>query len=534
MSPRRAPAARARTGKPDRGPVAARAVIELGTTSIRMAIAQYKPDGALYDIVPFQQPVSLGKDTFTLGVIGRDTTERCVEVLRTFQLALREAGLTDERQITTVGSSAIREAENRDDFLDRIYIATGLNVQPIDAAEVNRFTYLAVSPYFDQHRELRRGTTLVIEVGGGSTETLVFKQGRVASAHMYPYGSLRLRRQLEELRVPHGRLPDVLRHHAEQTVKRVVASLGVSRTVQILVLGGDARFVCTRLRRRPPSELDLVPVRDFARVARDMTALPVDEIVRQFQISYPDAETLAPALTVYAGLMRELKLRSLLVGGASLRDGILAEVAANGVWSEEYQAQIINSALHIARKYDVNERHASQVARYALDLFALLRDEHKLGPKYEVILHVSALLHDIGNFVNRSSHHKHSQYLIANSEVFGLGVRDLQIAAVVARYHRRAEPDPTHEEYRDLAREDRITVSKLAAILRIANALDRDRIIVQEHLDARLDPGRLVLTVRSRGDITLEQQSLRERCALFEQVYGLEVVLHNSPEGASP
>ena len=509
------------------------AVIELGTTSIRMTIAQIRGKRSNDALDRLQQSVSLGRDTFTQGFIGAETTERCVSALNSFRRVLAEYGITDDDRITVVASSAVREAANRDAFIDRILIATGLDVRIVDQAEVNRFTYLAVRPIFSRVPSLKKGTTMVLEVGGGSTEALVFHAGRVASAHLYPLGSLRVRRMLADYRAPHARTPEIIREHVDRTVDRIASTPAHDSLLRMLVLGNDARFACSVLApawdRRAPAKLR---VRDLAALTDTIAGETVDEVVKRYGLTYPDAETLAPALLMYSGLAKTLHIKHVLVGGASLRDGILAEIASEGSWTADFRRQIISSALELAKRFGVDIRHAKRAAKVSRAIFDALREEHRLGARHEIILHAACLLHDAGQFISRSSHHKHSQYLISNSELFGLSANDVLLASLVARYHRRALPKMTHVGYGSLSRDDRIVVCKLAAILRIANILSRPRIQLRGGIKIDLEPGRLVVAAECTSDWTLEQHAVHERANMFKQVYGRDVVLRNAHRGS--
>ena len=504
------------------------AVVELGTTSIRMVVAEIGAHQPLRVLDSLQQPVALGKDTFTRGFIERPTIETCVNALRSFRRVLEEYGLHDEADIRAIATSAVREATNREAFVDRVYIGTGLAVRVIDQAEINRYTYLAVRPVLESERLLKTSDTLVIEVGGGSTEALMFRRGRVATAHMYRLGSLRLRRLLADSRVSSDRQQTVMHGHVNQTVDQILASIAPVRKPALLALGGDARFACGWINpgwdRKSLAQLSVAPL---VRLTHDVLARSTDELVRQYEMTYPDAETAGPALLVYARLARALSLRHIHVCDASLRYGVLSEMASGGAWTEEFEQQIINSALTLGRRYEVEPDHARCVAGLCARIFAELQPEHRLDPRYGVLLHVAALLHESGQFISRSSHHKHSMYVILNSDLFGLGSEDILLTALVARYHRRAHPNPMHEYYADLDREDRIRVSKLAAILRVADALDTGHRQRMRDAAIRVVDGRLVIRARHPEDFTLERLQLREKGQLFEQVYGMQLVLES-------
>ena len=173
------------------------AVIDIGTSSIRMAIAEIDSTGGVRTLETLSQAVNLGKDTFTKGSIEKATIEKCVEILKSYRQRLREYQISRDDQIRVVATSAVREATNRLAFIDRVYIATGIQVEPIDEAEVNRITYLGVAPFLNAERSLANAHTIVVEVGGGSTEVLIVRNGDVIFSHTYRLGSLRLRQTLE-------------------------------------------------------------------------------------------------------------------------------------------------------------------------------------------------------------------------------------------------------------------------------------------------------------------------------------------------
>jgi len=154
-----------------------------------------------------------------------------------------------------------------------------------------------------------------------------------------------------------------------------------------------------------------------------------------------------------------------------------------------------------------------------------LRGSFEITAREEVIFHVAALLHEVGQAINTASHHKHSQYIILNSDIFGLGRRDLVLAALVARYHRRAQPKPSHADYMALDHISRITVSKLAAVLRLANALDRLHTKRMLKLDMRLQEKRFVIEFPESLDLALLRRRVRDRSRLFEDIFGKAVVL---------
>jgi exopolyphosphatase/guanosine-5'-triphosphate,3'-diphosphate pyrophosphatase len=203
----------------------------------------------------------------------------------------------------------------------------------------------------------------------------------------------------------------------------------------------------------------------------------------------------------------------------------LAAAASGTALTEDFVNQILNSVREIGRRYQLDESHAANVAENAVLIFQALEKEHRLGYRFEMILTVAAWLHDIGMFIGNSSHHKHAQYIIEHSEIFGLGDEDILLVGMVARYHRRAVPRLSHPAYNALNREQRLVVNKLAAILRVADSLDRSHSYSIKDLKVVLTEDQVVLSIDRVGDYTAEKRALASKGKMFEQVYGRSVIL---------
>ena len=502
------------------------AVIDIGTSSIRMAIAEIDSAGGVRTLETLSQAVDLGKDTFTKGSIEKATIEKCVEILKSYRQRLREYQISREDQIRVVATSAVREALNRLAFIDRVYIATGIQVEPIDEAEVNRITYLGVAPFLDAERSLAEAHTVVVEVGGGSTEVLVVRNGDVIFSHTYRLGSLRLRQTLESFGAPAGKLRSIMQNQIQRTVDEVVAQLPDEMPRALIALGGDMRYAASQLLSKWNADrLGKLRLSLLEGFTDKILSLSVDKLVKTHHLPYPEAETLGPALLAYLMLARSARLDHVYISNVNLRDGLLQEMAHRGQWNEAFVNQITRSAVELGRRFDFDEPHSMQVANLCRQLFRALQDDHHLDPKFGVILYIAAILHEIGLFIASASHHKHSLYIINNSEIFGLSRKDVRLVGLVARYHRRASPKPTHPGYALLDRESRVIVSKLAAILRVADALERSHSQRISEIRCKREPGRLVITVPKVDDLSLEQLALMQKGSLFEETFGMKVLL---------
>jgi exopolyphosphatase/guanosine-5'-triphosphate,3'-diphosphate pyrophosphatase len=513
------------------------AVIDIGATAVRMEIAEISADGGIRTLEALRQPVQLGRDTFTLHRIQQSTIEDCVRILKGFRRVMEEYGIADSGRIRAVATSSVREAQNREMFLDRIYMATRINVEAIEETEETRLTYLAVQHFLRQEPELAKGDALVVEVGGGDTELLLIHDGYVVFANTYRLGSLRMRENLETRDASAQQSASVLGKHIQLMTEQIRRSVPVGRIPHLIAVSGDARLAAAQL-AKDWAERDLARIdpKAFAALAKKVAPLGSDAIVKAYRVTYQEAETLGPALQAYAQLAKAFGVERIFIPKASLRQGLLQEVASGGAWNEDFQQQVVHSALALGAKYALDEKHGQQVADLSVRMFRELQPEHQLGGRFEMILRLAALLHEIGLFVNTRSHHKHSMYVILNSDLFGMSRHNMLLMALAARYHRRAMPQAYHEGYAALGRDDRLAVSKMAAILRVADALDRNHMQQVRDLSFAREGGQFVVTIHDVEDLTLERLALKEKGSMFEEVYGLKVVLRsaNRPESFTP
>ncbi len=502
------------------------AVIDIGSTAIRMTVAQVDSDGRITPLESLKQAVALGRDTFVKGRIDRSTIEEAVRALNSFRHVLQEYQITSDDQIRAVATTAVCEAENRTTFFDRVYIATGIKVSPVNEVDATRLTYLSTRSLLKSHASLSRGNVVIAEVGGGSTELVYMHEGKVLVSQVYRLGSLRLRESLEGFRSPVIKSRDLMENQIQTTVALIRKSISTEGGTTLLAVGGDARLAASELTPGWEEEgYARLSVQEIGRFTEQVLKLSVNEIVRSFHMSFPDAETLGPALLFYYRLTRALKATTIRVADVSMRQGLLLELARHNVFDPDYHELIIRSAREICKKYLADEAHSIHVSELAISIFEELKQEHHMGRWNEVLLRVAAILHDIGTFVSPRNHHKHSMYLIQNSNIFGLNRRDQLIVSLVARYHRRSPPKSTHSEYRAMDRERRIDIVKLAAILRVADALDRSLSQRVRNISFAREPGRFVITVPGVDDLTLEQMALQSKGSMFEDVYGMSVVL---------
>jgi len=506
------------------------AVLDMGSSSIRLLVAETPPGQPIRLLEEASRGVLLGRETFTSGRIGAATMQAALKALEGFRKIMDSYGVVRYRAVAT---SAVREAVNRDSFLDRVRIRTGLEVEVIDGSEENQLTYLAVHRALQGHEVLTTGNALLVEVGGGSGDISFLRNGEPVQSGTYALGAIRMRESLASYHGSEAQGIRLLRRHIHNVVEDIRREIPLREAQHFVALGGDMRFVASRITGAEATSSDgfrIVPGDAFLRFYDELEPLDVDDLVERYHLPMNEAETLVPSLMAYRELFAETTAERIVVPEASLRAGLLLDLAgaSEGRGFEDLRGQVLAGAAAVGEKYRYDVTHARNVAALAVRLFDELRGEHGLQARDRLLLEVAALLHDVGIYIGLRAHHKHSLYILTHAEIFGLSREDMAVVANVARYHRRGLPTKNHADFMALERDRRVDVLKMAAILRLANALDADHL--QKIRDLRLlrETEPWVLEAEGAGELTMERLAALSRSDLFNDVFGRRLVFREA------
>jgi exopolyphosphatase/guanosine-5'-triphosphate,3'-diphosphate pyrophosphatase len=504
------------------------AAIDIGSSAIRMDVAEVYSDGKIHVLDSLKKGVQLGREAFTEGRLSPESIRATSDVLKDFKKVMDSYGVAQYR---AVGTSALRESNNSETFLDRILMSTGLDVEVIDGPEENRLTLSAVMDSLRGESDLGKEKSILVEVGGGSTDVAVLSEGELHQSGTFPLGAIRLRAEMIAGPAKQQQQLRLLKRQIVSAVANLKREMKIRDVVHCIALGGDVRFAARMLRSSKKNErLSIISRDSFSEFVDSVSRLTIDELVQKYSIPYLDAETLAPALLTYLQILKETKAEHIIISSASIRAGILQDLAPaeKGKRLKRLSAQILSAARNLGHKYQYDKIHAERVRELSIRLFEELKTEHRMTDTHRLYLEVAALLHDIGLFVSSRAHHKHSYYLISSSELFGLRKRELEIIANIARYHRRAMPQRSHAPFISLDRDERMIVSKLGAILRVANALAKDHLQKTVDLKISLEGDQIVLMTHNISDLAMGRLALASRSDFFTEVYGKKIVLREA------
>jgi exopolyphosphatase / guanosine-5'-triphosphate,3'-diphosphate pyrophosphatase len=511
------------------------AAIDIGTNSVHLVVARMTPgpDGPRFEVLEREKEmVRLGSGSGDMRELTPDAIDRGIEALHRFRQVAAVHDADREPWLRAVATSAVREAENRDVFIDRAWDEADVHVDVISGVEEARLIHLGVLqavPVFDHQ-------LLLVDIGGGSTELLVGKHGEVLASRSHKLGSIRLTQRFFGGDRLHPAAVDSCRRFVRSTIApfaREVRRLGFEVAVGSSgTIGALATMAAAQADRDVPrsvsnlvlrtEELDAVVELLVATKAKDRASLPGLDPKR--------ADIILAGAIILEQVLHDLDVAELTVSDNALREGVLLDA-----WRRRHGGSLDHlsdlrrrSVLHLLELMDDDPGHAVQVARLALEVFDATVEVHGLPAGARETLEAAAMLSNVGLFIAHSQHHKHSYYVIRSSEhLSGFTDHEVELIAVVARYHRKADPAPKHPEFASLRRADQELVRTLAGMLRVAIGLDRNHGARVHSLRCDISDEQLVVRVTAQPgeDIALELYAADARKGLLEAALGRAIAI---------
>ncbi|HWI05496.1 MAG TPA: Ppx/GppA phosphatase family protein [Acidimicrobiales bacterium] len=497
------------------------AAFDLGSNSFHLLVVDAHADGTFVPLIREKDMLRLGDAVGREGRIPDALADRAVATVDRFRKLALGAG-TEE--IHACATAALREAENGGEVVDRMEAEAGVKVRVISGHEEAQLIFQAVKAAV----VIDPGPALCLDLGGGSLEIMVGDSSQLQLGASVQLGVARLSAELvtgdpytaDDVRRLEKRVTSVLAPLADDVARlRPAMAVGSSGTFCDL-----ARMIAARRTGNVPKSVnqftfsrdELLPLHEelLAKRSSERGSIAGLEAKR--------ADIIPTGSTVLLTAMELFGFDRLTVSEWALREGIVLDVIPRheaADWSGDPRAIRATSVLQLARRCNWDESHGRHTARLALDLFDQTARLHRLGPGDRELLEHAGLLHDIGEHVSTESHHKHSAYLIQHGRLRGFTPVEVDFVAALARAHRGGNPKPSHEPFGTLDPEARERVTRLAALLRVADGLDRGRCGNVKDIDVLLDGDRARLVVRSETDIAIELWGARRKRELFERLF---------------
>ncbi|MEO6323877.1 MAG: Ppx/GppA phosphatase family protein [Thermoanaerobaculia bacterium] len=513
------------------------AAIDVGSNSIKLLVIRAEPGGHIEVLAREKSMVRLGHETLQTGLLPEAAMAAGVECLKRFAALARAAGAD---RILCAGTCAVREAENGAEFARRAKEAADLDLEVISGEEEARLITRAVRSDF----VLAADPLLVIDIGGGSTEIIVSAGSQNPFAESLELGAVRLTDAFLRSDPIDAREVAALRQEVDARLKRVAraaraagyrTAVGTSGTIAALADLADA----LEQRRAAVAGHRSLPIQSLRRVVKVLLSGTARERARLPGMDPRRADILPAGGLLLLRLMERLGIEELAVCDRSLRDGLILDALdrsareRDAVSSPDSELDVRRrSVARVAARANLEVAHATKTRDLALLLFDRTHPLHQLAGREREWLEHAAFLHDIGTSIAYARHHKHSAYLISHGELKGFGADEIEVIAQVARYHRKSRPTERHDSFARLDPWLKPIVEKLAALLRVADGLDRTHRQVVTGMDVELRRKRLVLTLLVTGDASPEVWAAEKKSRLFERLFGRRIEISLRPNAA--
>lgn len=505
------------------------AAIDVGSNAIRYLAAEFLDARHWVEIEAQRVPVRLGHKAFLTGLLDENAMSAAVAAMSAFRRSIDAHGVGLYRAVAT---SAVRESRNGGELVERIRRESGIRLETISGSEEARLVAAAVRARLP----LSGGSQVLADLGGGSLEVSLLNADGVIWSESHTIGTVRLIEEFASADASPAEMRKLLEEYLGTLRFPDLPSDagGGSAPGGMIATGGNIEALVKLAGILPGADrTSVLPLGALRSAIAILADLSCDERIDRFGLKADRADVILPAALVFARVAELAGVDEIVVPHVGVKEGVLLDLVddsvQHAVHQDRQERDLVEGAAAIGRRFHFDESHGRQVARLALLLFDQLGLLHGLENSDRRILLAAALLHDIGQFLAYRKHHKHSCYLIFHSELPGLTGIEVPLAALVARYHRGADPEDNHEIYRDLMLPDRERVRKLAALLRIGDSLDREHHQRVRDLQVDLGDGEVVLRLVSDGDLLLERWALQKKGKLFESVFRKSLVVEGAP-----
>jgi len=519
------------------------AAIDIGSNSCRLKIAKVVAHH-LKTLHEDREVTRLGASVFETGLVSPEAMAVTIQALKRFQRAVQLHGAG---QIRVVATSAMRDARNGTVFRARVKEETGWNMEIISGLEEGRLIHLGVmglgvdgDGLDAQHKAA--GRVLLIDLGGGSCEITLSERKHIRETISLPLGAVRLTQEFlpadpppadglarmhqliaRELRRAHRKIQP-------ERVSQVICTSGtaaaLSDAIAAMAKGGNGK--AAKSPGKSAKAAGIVPAREVRKMARKLSQLPLAGRAAVPGIGPRRAEIIVPGAMVFAELLESFGLEGFRYSPLGLRDGILAQMLAvedaRAAAHREFEHERWESILATARRYGVDTKQAEPVRLHVLQLYRELQPLHELPPEYESWLAAAAVLRETGKFINHQGHHRHTQYIVSSSEIYGCNQVQRTIISAIARYLGKSRPQPGDRALRNIPIAEHRHVHRAIVLLRLAVALNQDRASDVLRFAARVYPKRVYVEVQpGRTGAELELWSLRKEADYFFEVFEREL-----------
>ncbi|NLT50990.1 MAG: Ppx/GppA family phosphatase [Ignavibacteria bacterium] len=508
------------------------AAVDIGTNSFHLIVVKVEGDTGFTIIDREKEVIRLSEGSKgDIKIITPEAMNRGITTLKKFK------GLAESHnaKLRAMATSAVRESLNKEEFISKVYNETGIEVEVISGYEEARLIYLGILNALPVYEK----KTLAIDIGGGSTEFVLGEKEKILYSNSLKLGAVRLsnkffpdyeikKKNTDECKKwIEGELYPVVRSLREQKIDIATGSSGTIMTAALISLSKKKKkdYSGNILNNYVFTYQDLQEVYD--EVFKIKSAQKRSKILG---LDEQRSDIFPAGLLILKTIFEQLNIKEITISGYALREGIIID-SLYKYHSNEVKPKLnkirLESVKRLAKNCHYEKKHSDHIAFLSLRLFDQLQNFHKLDNDCREYLEAAAILHDIGFYISHNQHHKHSYYIIRNSELLGFTNNEIEIIANIARYHRKSHPKESHSAYNSLNPKNKQIVNKLSAILRICDSLDRThQQVIDDIIVAKISGNMIKLEIVYKGNYPeIEEWNFQRRKLLFEETFNTGISL---------
>ena len=505
------------------------AAIDIGTNSFHMIIATIDSNGLLNVIQREKELVRLGNSPSDMKTLSEDAMNRGISTLKNFAKIAESEGAI----VKAIATSAVREAENKKDFIDRVYKETGIEIEVVSGREEARLIYQGASrslPVYDKR-------TLLIDIGGGSTETLIGINGKVEYCNSTKIGTVRLtQRFFNKAQITNKDIEECLNYILVEWItvlnklknKKFDYVIATSGTLQNIITISNKRNLNATLEYSNGLKANKDEIlKTIEKIKKNKTS---DKIKKIKGLDENRADIILAGSLIVECFLKYLEISDIVFSSYALREGIFYnyyQYFNENELNSTYQKLRHNTTLSLVKKYSLDINHSKYISKMCLKLFDDLQNLHHLSSQDRELLKVAAYLHDCGFYISHDKHHKHSYYLILNTEMPGFTIQESEIIANISFYHRKSLPKESHNNYMNLSENDKKKIWILGGILRLIEGLDRRQNGIVENYNIKILNNKIELQFHEPTDnnIDIEIWSANRRKEMLEIALQRKIII---------
>ncbi len=495
------------------------AAIYVGSSEVGMKIFEINARKGIREIDFVKNIIELGRDTYSKGYLSADSISEVCTILGKFKKKMKEYGVTEYRAYAT---SAVREAQNSLMAVEAMRVKTGIKVEIISNSEQRFISYKGMVYKMEDLDGIIEKNAALVDIGAGSIQISLFDKKNMIVTQNIPIGTVRIRDYLSNMVTDAVAKEKIIEDFVENDIVTFRNLYLNDKEIKSVIAIGEPVDSIRKLAKKLDEE-DMISSEELGRIYERIIQETPEDLASKYDIPYERATLLLSNIVIYQLFLNNSKAEKIYLPKVDFYDGIVAEYVNSSVKDaavRNFEEDIIASANNLVKRYRCNRNHVAQVEGFAVTIFDAIAKMYDLSDLDRLQLRIAALLHECGSFVNLHDSADNSYNIIAGTELIGLSHRQRMEVANVVKYTFKYLP-PYEKVANELEHCNYVTISELAAILRIANILDKSHRQKIKDMNVTVKAGKLVITVSTFDEITLEAGLFESRAAFFEQVFGL-------------